>query len=486
MKFKKYLTEAIGIETVKKALVGHPIWDYKNEFKDIFGDKYRIIIGTIEPDESFLNEHPLYNQLEKIFVDAGYILTRESYIKGYVTKGKQQFKIGRLLQKWGGTDIVGGKNYLESFRDDPLRQANRKPYMVVVSKHPYDVLGASTDRNWTSCLNLGGGIIYSGNNNDKGMNADILIDSLHAPFLVAYLVDPDDKNSQGKVMIQRPLGRILIYPFKHESGEFYNWSVGEIYGINDNRFSGIVKNWIEKLNSKFKPDNDDDTIFNMIPDVFYDSYDQDLVRTFHDPEVLFDRTAQQLKNIDLGNLMLHYKNGDQYYVIYDLLLKGFIDREYMNNPLVGDENFFNDYFLMVVNKLFLNTPIVLIYPSIDDFEIYRIWGSGDIVLQPVKLNDNNEAMVNDMTDVDELIYKYGPHYNIRLILDKIKQFDRGFSDYKNMVSNNLKVFFEELPKKVGDALVENGIDPDISNWRELNYDTMYEIVDELMKYFRME
>jgi hypothetical protein len=29
--FKKFITEAVGIETVKKALVGQPVWDYKNE-----------------------------------------------------------------------------------------------------------------------------------------------------------------------------------------------------------------------------------------------------------------------------------------------------------------------------------------------------------------------------------------------------------------------------------------------------------------------
>lgn len=200
MKFKKYLTEAINIDTVKKALVGQPIWDYKNMFNEIFDNKYRKIIGRIEPDESFLEEHKLFLDLEELFTYRRYLLTKESYIKGFVTQDKQQYKIGKLLNKWyqedDDEDLL---NYLESFRDDPLRKKSRKPYLVVVSKHPYDVLGASTDRHWVSCINLGGAIIYTKEKDDreksKQMNAENLVNSLNNPYMVAYLVDPDDSNS---------------------------------------------------------------------------------------------------------------------------------------------------------------------------------------------------------------------------------------------------------------------------------------------------
>jgi hypothetical protein len=292
VKFKEYITEAIGIETVRKAIVDKPIWDYKNELVDEFDGRYRKIIGKIEPDDTMLDNHPLYNKLEQLFTDFKYILTKDSYIRGYVTKDKQQFKIGKLLKKLrpAYSDSPQYDGIADSFRDDPLRQQNRKPYLVVVSKHPYDVLGASTDRNWNSCVNLGGGIVYDSKKEaTKGMNAERLIDSLYSPFMVAYLVDPDDVNIQGKIMIQRPLSRILIYPFKgNESDEDnidYNWSIGDMYGINHTKFYDIVYSWVEELNESLG----ESEIYKRIDDVYYDNFNEELVRTWYSSEELLDQ-----------------------------------------------------------------------------------------------------------------------------------------------------------------------------------------------------
>lgn len=489
MKFKKYLTEAVGIDVVKKALIGKPIWDYKNTLVDEFDGKYRKIIGNIEPDESFLEEHKLFLDLENYFTFRKYVLTKHSYIKGFVTKDKQQYKIGKLLRKWYQEDKDEDLlNYLEAFRDDPLRKSNRKPYLVVVSKHPYDVLGASTDRHWSSCTNLGNSIIYTKKTEDekrKGSQADELVQSLNNPYLVAYLVDPDDSNSQGKIMIQHPLARILIYPFKHEDGR-YNWSIGGVHGNNNDLFTEIVKDWVINLNSKFKEDEDEDEIFFRIVGAFYDSYDEDLVQSWVPPEKTFKKTNENMKNIDMGSMELAFEGANQYYLIYDLKLKDFIEKNIMESPLVEDTEFYNDYFEYIIRALLIQSPISLVFSDIDDFGIFRIWDDGTVHLGTIKLRGINENLVHEMDSIEELVEEYGPYFFITLALEKISEFDRMFGYYKNLVDSNLEVFFRNLTKSVGDKLLEIGVDPDVSNWKKLNREDMFEIVENLASNFRME
>ena len=127
----------------------------------------------------------------------------------------------------------------------------------------------------------------------------------------------------------------------------------------------------------------------------------------------------------------------------------------------------------------------LIYPNLDEFGIHRIWDSGDVSLQPIELNDINENFVDDVTDEFELIEEYGPHYKTFIILDKIKEFDRDFKYYRSLVSTNLEVFFDDLPKRIGDSLIEVDVDPDISNWRKLDSYKMENIIEELVEKFRM-
>jgi hypothetical protein len=482
--FKQYITEAIGIETVKKAIVGKPIWDYKNELVDEFGGKFRKVIGRIEPNiERDLDEHPLYNQLEKIFIDDGYILTKSGYVKGYVTKAKQQFKIGKLLQKWGKNDIIDGKSYLEAFRDDPLRQTNRKPYLVVVSKHPYDVLGASTDRHWVSCINLGGAINYEKEKTEeekrKQMNADRLVESLHQPMMVAYMVDPDDVNAEGKVMIQRPLGRILIYPFKSEEGDIYNWSVGDIYGVQSSEFGNIVREWVEGLNREREYEG----IFKRIEDVFYDSYDEDIVRTSRTPDEIFEDLDQVMTHIKIQDGIIEEWNSKLHsseYVLHGVILNNFVDKENMQSVLWKDSKFYDNYIIPYILEFMLHTNIITLFgDNIDYLSIFRIYdNTGSIHLDSIPIRYIENYIENDYGQEDA-IETYGNSYQLEIFAIVLQQIDNEFEYYKGHFNNYFNDFMEEMGKFIQESLVEQNIDPDLKNWEQVDNDALYEKTDEL-------
>ena len=496
-KFKEYITEAIGIETVKKAIVGKPIWDYKNELVDEFDGRYRKIIGKIEPDDTMLDVHPLYNTLEKMFVNNGYVLTKVSYVKGYVTKGKQQFKIGKILQKWGKQqndsifkDYVNG--LLDAFRDDPLRQQNRKPYLVVVSKHPYDVLGASTDRNWTSCVNLGGGIIYDSKKEEsKGMNSDRLVNSLHTPFMVSYLVDPDDVNTQGKIMIQRPLSRILIYPFVAKDKPYheyfdYNWSIGDIYGILHQKFTNIVYSWVQELNET----SSDSERFERINDVYYDSFDEELVKTYMDLDEIeewFDQNVNK-KSITIGSIEQDWEGGNySSYYIYDLKLENFIEKEHFEHDIMMDKFFFDNFFIPAVTELLMGSYFSRIYDEGGDLDIYEIYDdTGTVHLDKIPIRGLPYKLEQEYGSEEDIFEEYGPNGLFYVMLDSLRKYslnDVGVE--QSNVDSNLSGYFEGFIKMVSEKLLENDIDPDIKNWRELDKDILEEIQEELLLEFQM-
>jgi len=78
--------------------------------------------------------------------------------------------------------------------------------IVVISRNPYDIAGMSTDRRWTSCMRLPDDdpSIYPG-----GAYHQHLINDIELGTLVAYLIEPTDKN------IEHPYARIAIKPYQN-------------------------------------------------------------------------------------------------------------------------------------------------------------------------------------------------------------------------------------------------------------------------------
>lgn len=140
-------------------------------------------------------------------------------------KDGRDIKIGKLLQRLGREDLL--KVYSDS-KQNTLK--NVDDLQVVICRHPYDVIGMSTDRGWSTCIDL----------KDKrygGEHLNSLKSMILNGCLVAYLIRKSDRN------INKPISRIVIK--KGYSGLNPDFHV---YGTNIPEFREFLVEWTEKFN----------------------------------------------------------------------------------------------------------------------------------------------------------------------------------------------------------------------------------------------
>lgn len=142
---------------------------------------------------------------------------------------KKFCKIGKLLT---------GKT-LQQFANDPARQnaknAASKNLMMVISRHPYDIAGASYQRGWTSCLDL-----------KKDRNG--LKNEVRNHSMIAYLITEDDKE------IQNPIGRVLIKKFVNAEDESkFVYVEDHAYGTVHVEFLEYLKKFVNWVNGEITP-----------------------------------------------------------------------------------------------------------------------------------------------------------------------------------------------------------------------------------------
>lgn len=196
-------------------------------------------------------------------------------IKDYKTgiaqdKHGRDVRIGKALEKTKADDEIK-----KTFANDPIRSAssNDDNLKVIISKHPHDVAGMSTDRGWTSCMNMKGGC-YSGK----------LQDDIKNGTHVAYLVHKHDDE------IKRPLARIALKPYHGESGHTVIRPESTTYGGGSDSFSHTVKKFAEKHYPLH------DTIYRKDYEVYDDSIHNKHI--FNDEKMTPDEISHQIKNND--------------------------------------------------------------------------------------------------------------------------------------------------------------------------------------------
>ena len=138
-----------------------------------------------------------------------------------IDKFGREVKLGKALTKLGKTDV------LVKFRDDPSREASKKTdFIIVFSKHAYDIADMSPDRGWTSCMNL-----Y------KGEYKEYVEWDVKEGSFICYLTKTEDTN------LNKPTGRILVKPYtntKDKNDVLYS-PESKIYGTAPNEFLTTVK-----------------------------------------------------------------------------------------------------------------------------------------------------------------------------------------------------------------------------------------------------
>jgi len=279
--FNEYcLQEAISLKNVKKKKLSKKYSGaYTKALNEIFGDKNRLFLD-LNIDYSNI-QHQLMRKIDAVLDKESYtVRSMKSYIDGiaykykyaedgtYVVDTKNPVKIGKLLQKYepdGEIEVttrvngkkttkkIPGKPLLHEFKNDPIRAANGK-FAVVISRHPYDLAGASTDRSWTSCMDLGfERINYPKSRKNEGSNKKFVSKDINEGSLIAYVVPANElykgPNGETKTKLEKPLSRITMKPHSSNKGDVY--SIGTMYGNKYPEFEKMVEEWISKnLNNK--------------------------------------------------------------------------------------------------------------------------------------------------------------------------------------------------------------------------------------------
>ena len=184
--FKEYLSEALQISVARK-YTKMSRGNYKTLYSDFFGNKDRIYFDfNIEYQKNSDDQ----DEIEEFLFDKGYEIV--SYEKNIASKGfaqKATYKIGKLLKQFGREDL------LKKYSLDPTKNIIKSKMKIVFSRHPYDIAGMSTNRDWRSCMTL-----------PDGVQAQYLDQDIRYGVIVAYLVREGDEN------INKPLARQRIIP----------------------------------------------------------------------------------------------------------------------------------------------------------------------------------------------------------------------------------------------------------------------------------
>lgn len=292
-------------------------WD-KGRYADVFrkfstNDRaYRVYI----PLDHVANiPIPAPGKIAKLVEEAGY--TIEDYRAGIAVdkSGKRRMRIGRLIS----SDADAKK----MFDNDKRRTGFRAKYMICISRHPYDIIGASTDRGWSSCINL-----------IDGSNKKYLKEDVQHGTIIAYLIEEHDRN------INNPAGRILIKPYVSKTHKVL--ACDAVYGANVQGFVLSVQRWLDKnfnagapvgeyaLNKHLYRDTRfkhfhmgdfDDKAIEMLNDED-EEFRTDIIRAY--PEAL-----RHLKNLRAGDLMAALRSS--LHPAYEILLE-------KNKPAPGSKS----------------------------------------------------------------------------------------------------------------------------------------------------
>jgi hypothetical protein len=191
-----FLNEAINLNKAKEytSLRKYTLSILSKKLDPIFGNEERLYL---EVPEEVNSETKV--EINNYLGTLGYVIS--DYIGGfahhYKDGPKRIVRIGKLLSQNKNQEL------LTKFNQDKIRfDKSVSSKTLVISRHPYDVAGMSTDRNWTSCMNIEGG----------GMN-HCLPTEIKYSTIIAYLIDSEDRN------INKPLGRINLKVYYEDNGE---------------------------------------------------------------------------------------------------------------------------------------------------------------------------------------------------------------------------------------------------------------------------
>ena len=251
------------------------------------------IIMQIDPMNVSVSEAQLIIVLDKTesvglddaLIDS-YALTAQAgdYIGGIVdvafkdqqgnVKVRKGQKIGKLIAKDTISTSKGNINALDLFSADPVRLSKNiksaissNDLWIVISNHAYDIAGMSTNRDWTSCMNIIGGECK-----------EYVEKDIEYGTLVCYIIDKKDTN------IEHPYGRILIKPYKLQRPNYHGFSPCPIvYSPEVTVYSPYIglkpiREWLKDICEDIQ---EGEGILRSLKELYNDNFHDDVDTAFH-------------------------------------------------------------------------------------------------------------------------------------------------------------------------------------------------------------
>src|SRR5574343_71235 len=382
---------------------------------------------------------------------------RNIRIGKYLNKKIEQGLTIRYKAMFQEYEVESYNDVLHLYNEDPGRKINTKfGYLICICKNPYDIAGMSTDRGWTSCMNL-----------ETGTYKSKIQALIEAGGLVAYLIREDDLN------IEHPLGRISIYAYDSKNGNDKALMCGNTcYGTmlnNSKSFKDTIQNWI-----------DENININKTGIFKFDDYQYDEV---------------DKKNLILGKLEGKFKISEDLDISIqrvELEIHQIWERNYGNFIDIED---LGDYY-----RIFRDHNWSPLFTKLNDIEI-----TGDSIyttefenkfLNIIKTddfwNDLEQTIRDDMYDnpydisIDEIINKIKEKSNWQQIIKDIYNefFEASLKDEieieEDRITDDIKLMIERI-----EEYVANDDRSLLEIFEDYHYEIRDEMVDEQMKDIRI-
>lgn len=269
----KIVTEALLPSQYRDYVLEFDKTRYESLFKSMkekySGDKnaYRIYIPLNRQD------NPIEIEIQEFLSKIGYEVI--DYAKGTCkfTGSKNASKIGQVLTKFEKTHPES-KGLMNKFVSDNSRKSgNLNDLMICVSRHPYDIAGADSDRAWTNCMTLATPnakrIIELKNELERlesmspkdmnkisqlkskiegyeveGVNVWKLQKDIKQGSLISFLIKKDDKN------INNPIANLNIKPYVSDKkkSDIILVSDSIMYGQGMPEYKESLDKWLDEVN----------------------------------------------------------------------------------------------------------------------------------------------------------------------------------------------------------------------------------------------
>ena len=322
----------------------------------------------------------------------GYSISEEEFNAGIIIKNKdtlsnkysleelqkkgQVLRIGRILNK-----KKAPQNLILKWDRISKEISNKK--LIVISRHPYDIAGQSTDRAWQSCMTL------PTDEQEAGGYCEYVDSGIKAGILIAYLISNTDKN------INKPLARVLIKPFVSKDKSEIQFKVSTLYGTAGFEFKNAVQKWVNRnLNSRHieVDENMRDLDLYLDTENIYDD---------NDNEINIIEYISTLKKLDFT---LYGKGSYDNYTNFkfsknsELYLKNSIQEILVNYDLYDTNSYDNDLYYDLIK-------------NINFFSLYTI-------------NGNYKTVTLDyFTNIEEIEEKYNLDSDVKYeILEEIESY----------------------------------------------------------------